>query len=53
MWRTGPIESTARARSEVSAIGDQTQTPPSASRAMAIRVGYGKVKNGTVGPLAT
>lgn len=52
MWRTGPIASTSRASSPVNATGDHTHTLASESRATAIRVGYGKPKNETVGPSA-
>ena len=39
MCRTGPMASTSSASFEVRAIGDQIQTPPSASFATAMRVG--------------
>ena len=53
MWRTGPMASTARASSGESATGDHTHALSSASFATAMRVGYGKPKNETVGPSAT
>ena len=46
------MASTALDSSSVSATGDQTQTLPSESLATAMRVGYGKPMNETVGPSA-
>ena len=53
MCRTGPIDATACSSSAVSATGDHTHAVPSASLATAMRVGWGRPRNRTVGPSAT